>query len=126
MSLLHEKLTSKIIEAYYNVYNELGYGFLEKIYENAMIVELEEMGFTAVSQKPIEVFYKGKNIGNYFADIIVEDEITLELKAVKELTDEHHAQLGNYLKATRLEVGLLLNFGMKPTIKRKIFHNHLK
>lgn len=127
MSLLHQPLTDRIIAAYYNVYNGLGYGFLERVYENAMLIELEEMGLKAIKQKPINVAYKGKIVGDYFADIIVEDTITLELKVMnereKDFPEEHHAQLLNYLKATNLEVGLLLNFGLKPLIRRKIYEN---
>ncbi|MFK7937274.1 MAG: GxxExxY protein [Saprospiraceae bacterium] len=130
MSLLHQDLTDKIISAYYNVYNGLGYGFLEKVYENAMLVELEEQGLSARKQKPIRVNYKGKNVGEYFADIIIEEKVIVELKVINEreksFREEHEAQLLNYLKATNIEVGLLLNFGLKPIIRRKIYENDYK
>lgn len=130
MSLLHQHLTDKIIAAYYNVYNGLGYGFLERVYENAMLIELEEMGLEARKQSPIDVSYKGRKVGAYFADIIVEDTVTLELKVInereKDFPKENHAQLLNYLKATNIELGLLLNFGLKPLIRRKIYENRFK
>ncbi len=123
---LHKNLTSKIIECYYKVYNKLGYGFLEKVYENAMMIELKRKGMSAFHQQPIEVFYEDKLVGSYFADIIVEDKVILELKAVETLCEEHEYQLINYLKATDKEIGLLLNFGKKPEFRRKIFTNERK
>ena len=122
----HEAITEKIIQAFYKVYNMLGYGFLEKVYENAMLIELQSYGFVVEKQKSIKVFYCGKEVGLYFADIVVNDIIILELKAHESLLNEHIAQLINYLKATDKEVGLLLNFGKKPEIKRKIFDNDKK
>jgi GxxExxY protein len=127
MNYKHSELTQKIIRAYYNVYNKLGYGFLEKVYENAMIIELRKQGLIGKKQIPITVFYEGEEVGNYFSDILVEDKVIVELKAgEKGLAEEHEAQLINYLKATEFEVGLLLNFGLKPQVKRKLFENHLK
>ena len=126
MDLLHDDITSKIIKAFYNVYNKLGYGFLEKVYENSMMIELRKQGLSVVKQETIKVFYEEELVGSYYADILVEDEVILELKAASSLTEKHEAQLLNYLKATELEVGLLLNSGTKPKFKRKIFHNHLK
>ena len=124
MSMLHEKLTSKIIKAYYTVYNEMGYGFLERVYENSMIVELQEVGLKAVKQHPIDVYYKKKKVGEYFADILVEDKVILELKTASKIIAKHELQLQNYLKATDIEVGLILNFAPeKPEMKRKIFEN---
>lgn len=120
---LHKELTSKIIEAFYRVYNTLGFGFLEKVYENALKYELELMQLKVDKQKPIEVFYKEIKAGEYFADLIVENKVILELKAAESLIEEHELQLINYLKATEIEVGLLLNFGKKPEIRRKIFTN---
>jgi len=120
---LHKELTSKIIEAFYRVYNTLGFGFLEKVYENALKYELELMQLKVAKQKPIEVFYKEIKAGEYFADLIVENKVILELKAAENLIEEHELQLINYLKATEIEVGLLLNFGKKPEIRRKIFSN---
>ena len=125
-TLIHSEITGKIIKAFFKVYNTLGYGFLEKVYENALILELEEMGLNEVKQNPIKVFYNGKEIGEYFADIIVENSVIIELKAVDKLADIHEAQLLNYLKATNIEVGLLLNFGTKAEYKRKVFNNNRK
>lgn len=123
---LHSSLTSTIIKAYYNVYNKLGYGFLEKVYEKAMIIELKKFGLKCERQKPITVFYDDENIGEYFADIIVNDCVILELKATECLLEEHEAQLINYLRATNIEVGLLLNFGKEAEFKRKAFNNQFK
>ena len=122
----HSDLTDKIIKAFYNVYNTLGYGFLEKVYENAMSIELGKMGFTHLKQQPIDVFYDEYKVGSYFADIVVEDNVIIELKAAENLSPEHEAQLTNYLRATEIEVGLLLNFGKEPQIKRKVFSNVYK
>jgi GxxExxY protein len=120
---LHKELTSKIIEAFYKVYNSLGFGFLEKVYENALKYELELMQLKVDKQKPIDVYYKEIKAGEYFADLIVENKVILELKAAENLIEEHELQLINYLKATEIEVGLLLNFGKKQEIRRKIFSN---
>ena len=114
------------MEVYYKVYNTLGYGFLEKVYENAMCIELRKRGFKVQQQQAIEVFYEEENVGEYFADIIVNDTVILELKAVAKIAYEHECQLINYLKATNVEVGLLLNFGTKPQHKRKVFTNDTK
>ncbi|MBU2542474.1 GxxExxY protein [Patescibacteria group bacterium] len=119
-------ITSKIIKAYYNVYNTLGYGFLEKVYERAMIMELPKVGLHGRSQVPIKVYYDKKEIGFYVADILVEDLVMVELKAAESLCEEHEAQLLNYLKATNIEYGLLFNFGREPKLKRKIFENKYK
>jgi GxxExxY protein len=121
--LLHEELSGKIIKAFYAVYNSLGYGFLEKVYENALLFELQKMGLKVQKQVPINVYYEGELVGEYFADIKVEDSIIIELKATESLCEAHEVQLVNYLKATEIEIGLLLNFGKKPTFKRKIFTN---
>ncbi|MFZ1370878.1 MAG: GxxExxY protein [Ferruginibacter sp.] len=122
----HEEITEKIIQAFYKVYNTLGYGFLEKVYENAMFIELTAMGFKVEKQKRILVYYFGSIVGEYNADLIIEGLITVELKANESLVEENENQLINYLKATNIEVGLLLNFGKKPQIKRKIFDNDKK
>jgi GxxExxY protein len=124
--LLHEELSEKILGCYFTVYNKLGYGFLEKVYENAMMIELCDAGLTATAQKSIEVYYEDQLVGNYFADIIVEDKVIVELKAAAALLEEHEAQLLNYLRATKMEVGLLLNFGVKPEFRRKVFTNSRK
>ena len=121
--LKHEEITALIIKAFYNVYNSLGYGFLEKIYENAMIVELENLCLKAERQVPIKVYYQEILVGEYLDDIVVENSIILELKAAENLREEHECQLINYLKATDLEIGFLFNFGKKPQFKRKIFSN---
>lgn len=119
----HKELTSAIIGCFYDVYNELGFGFLEKVYENALMMELESKGFVVEKQKQIKVYFKKKLVGEYFADLIVDSNVIIELKAAESIREEHEAQLVNYLKATEIEIGLLLNFGKKPEIKRKIFTN---
>jgi GxxExxY protein len=126
MSLLHQELSDKILRAFFNVYNTLGYGFLEKVYENALFIELKSLNIYCERQKPIEVYFKSEKVGDYYADIVVENKIILELKAAESLVPEHEAQLLNYLKATEIEVGFLLNFGKKPEFKRMILENKLK
>ena len=116
-------LTEKIIKIFYKVYNNLGYGFLEKVYENAMMIEFNKIGIPVVSQSAIKVEYEHEVIGEYFADILVDNKVIVEIKAAKGLAVENEAQLLNYLKATDIEVGLLLNFGPKPDLKRKVFDN---
>lgn len=122
----HSELTDAIICSFYTVYNTLGYGFLEKVYENALLMELTKRGISAVSQHPIKVYYDGAIVGEYFADILVGESVLIEIKAVRSLAPEHSAQLLNYLKATEIEVGLLLNYGVEPQIKRKVYENHRK
>ena len=124
--MLHSEITEKIIKAFFKVYNTLGYGFLEKVYENALVIELQKMGFNISQQHNIKVYYDMKMVGDYYADIIVDDNIIIELKAAESLKKEHKAQLINYLKATNKEVGLLLNFGKTPEFKRAIFTNDRK
>lgn len=119
----HSELTEKVIKAFYHVYNTLGYGFLERVYENALLLELREMGLFVEKQKPITVRYNGAEVGEYFADLVVEECLILELKAAEGICEEHEFQLINYLKATEIEVGLLLNFGKEPEVRRKIFTN---
>lgn len=126
MEILHKEITDKILKSFYKVYNELGYGFLEKVYENALAIELKKTGLTCQKQKPVDVFYETINVGNYFADIVVNDCVIIELKAAEVLVEAHELQLINYLKATQIEVGLLLNFGKEPVFKRKIFTNDKK
>lgn len=121
----HSETTEKIIKAFYKVYNSLGYGFLEKVYENAMFIELRDMGLYVEKQKNIKVYYESNQVGEYFADLIVSESVIIELKATENLCEEHEFQLINYLKATEIEVGLLLNFGKSPQLKRKIFSNEL-
>ncbi len=122
----HKAVTDKILKAFYSVYNTLGFGFLEKVYEHALEIELRALGLHVQAQVPITVYYNGQKVGDYFADIIVDGVVILELKAVDALCEEHSYQLVNYLKATEVEVGLLLNFGKKPQVKRKIFDNEYK
>ena len=117
----HKELTENIIGAAYNVYNALGKGFLEKVYENALTIELEEKGINVIQQAPIITLYKNKIAGDYIADLLIEDKVIVELKAIKELKKIHEVQLVNYLAATKIEVGLLLNFGENFELKRKIF-----
>ncbi|NLN24640.1 MAG: GxxExxY protein [Bacteroidetes bacterium] len=121
--MLHSDITGKILEAFYKVYNTLGYGFLEKVYENAMYLELQKMNYLVERQKQITVFYDGYEVGSYFADLIIENSVIVELKAAEALSKENEYQLINYLKATDIEVGLLINFGKKPEFRRKIFSN---
>ena len=126
MDLLFKKTTDKIIKAFYQVYNTLGFGFLEKVYENAMYYELTKMGVFCEKQKPIRVFYNERLAGEYFADLVVNENVIVELKAAEYIIEEHELQLINYLKATEIEIGLLLNFGKKPEFRRKIFTNDRK
>ena len=123
MELLYEELTNVIIKTFYEVYNELGYGFLEKVYQNSLYLELKNKGLKVEAQKRIAVFYKETEVGEYYADLIVEDKIILELKAADYIIKDFENQILNYLRATDCEVGLLLNFGKKPEFKRKIFEN---
>lgn len=122
----HSDITEIIIKAFYNVYNQLGYGFLEKVYENALLIELEKFELECVSQSQIQVLYDNVKVGFYIADIIVEKAVIIEVKAAEALCEEHEAQLTNYLRATNIEVGLLLNFGKKPAFKRKVFSSEYK
>jgi|SRR5690554_6777175 len=122
----HTYLTDKIIKAFYKVYNTLGYGFLEKVYEKAMFIELKRMGLFVQKQWRVKVYYEKEEVGDYFADLIVEEKVIIELKATESLCVEHEYQLINYLKATEIEVGLLFNFGKKPEFKRKVFGNERK
>ena len=123
---LYSNVSSRIIRAFYNVYNTLGYGFLEKVYENALIIELEKEHIKCQQQQHIDVFYEGQKVGEYFADIIVEDKVIIELKSVENLSPKHEAQLVNYLHATDMEVGLLLNFGKVPQHKRRVLTKEYK
>lgn len=123
MDLLHQDLTNRIIRCFYNTYNELGYGFLEKVYEKSFCIELTASGLKVATQMPITVFYHQQHVGDYYADICVEDKVIIEVKAAEQLDDSHEAQLINYLKATNIEVGLLMNFGPKPEFIRKVFEN---
>jgi len=117
----YRELTEKIIGCAYRVYNKMGFGFLESVYEKCMLVELKEAGLNANSQKPIKVFYRNEIVGDFMADVIVNDTIILELKSVRRVIRAHEVQLVNYLVATGKPLGLLLNFGeRKVEVKRKI------
>ena len=122
----YKDLTEKIIGIFYGVYNKLGYGFLEKVYENAMMIELRRAGIEVKAQMPISVMYDEETIGEYTADILVKNQVIVEIKAASVLLSDHEAQLLNYLKATKIEVGLLVNFGPKPEIRRRAFDNKRK
>lgn len=126
MGLLYEDKTDKIIKIFYNVYNALGYGFLEKVYEAALVIELSKNGFEVKRQAPIKVYYDGQLIGDYYCDLIVDDLILIELKSVETLVIAHQKQTINYLKASEFEVALLLNFGDTPQVKRLLFTNDRK
>ena len=118
--MIEDKLTESIISCAYKVHNNLGGGFLEKIYQKAMTIELEQSGLLTVCEQPISVYYSGQLIGSYFADIVVENKILLELKSVENLSKSHEVQIVNYLIATGYDLGLLINFGpTKVSIKRK-------
>jgi GxxExxY protein len=118
----HKLLTNDVIHASYVIHNELGSGFLEKVYRNALVVELKKMGHSIEIEKPLSVFYQGQIIGEYYADIVVGNQVVLEIKAVQGIAPAHEAQLVNYLKATRIEVGLLLNFGGGSVqVRRKVY-----
>ncbi|MFH1772298.1 MAG: GxxExxY protein [Candidatus Omnitrophota bacterium] len=116
----HKDLTEKIIGCAYKVYNSIGYGFLESVYEKSLLIELEKKGLKAESQQPIKVYYEGKIVGDFKADIIVEDLVIIEIKSVRKLIKEFEVQLVNYLTATHKPVGLLINFAeSKVEIKRR-------
>lgn len=125
-NLLHRSITDAILKVYYDVYNELGYGFLEKVYQNAMYFELKSLGYKVEAQKQIKVYFKEQLVGEYFSDLLVEEKVIVELKATELLMNVHIAQIMNYLKATPIEVGLLLNFGEEPEFKRLIYTNDRK
>ncbi len=122
----HADISEKVIGAFYTVYNTMGNGFREHVYENALCYELRKAGLQPEQQQAVNVYYDGIRVGEYIADIIVNKVIILELKAVSQITDEHIAQLLSYLKATPIEVGYLLNFGPKAQYKRKILDNDRK
>ena len=123
---IHSDLTEKLIGYFYKVYNKLGYGFKEKIYERAFIIELEREGLNFTSQKTFKVFYDGIEVGKHIPDLLVEDTILIEHKAAIAIVPSHEDQLKNSLRATDLEVGLLFNYGVTPQFKRKVFSNEFK
>jgi GxxExxY protein len=120
---LHRDVTEKVIGVFYDVYNELGYGFLESIYHSAMAIALTEAGLRTTNFVKVPVSFRGRLVGDFIAAMLVEDKVLLELKAVTEFNPAHEAQLLNYKKATPVEIGLLLNFGPKPKVKRMAFTN---
>ena len=125
----YSDLTEKVIKKAYYVYNKLGFGFLEKVYENALFFRLNNTGFNLKQQYPINVYFENELVGEYFADILIEEKVIIELKAIEKLGAIHEVQLVNYLKATGIEIGLLINFGPTIEIKRKVFsvnHNNHK
>lgn len=125
--MLQEKqLTDKIIGAYYKVYNSLGYDFLENVYEKALAIELTKLDLKASRQQAIKVYYEGELVGIYAADIVVNDKVIIEIKAAEAIHPSHKCQLLNYLRATEIEIGLLLNFGPEPQFARKYFSNERK
>jgi GxxExxY protein len=124
--LKHRELTDKIIGTFYEVYNELGTGFLEAVYENSLVIALREKGFIVGQQISVPVWFRGQRVGDFVTDLLVENTVILELKAVRAIDDSHKAQLLNYLRATEIEVGLLLNFGQSAEFKRLAFDNHRK
>jgi GxxExxY protein len=119
-------VTEKIIGAFYDVYNELGYGFLESVYARSMVIALREFGLMVDHQVPITVWFREQQVGDFRADLLVENNVLVELKSVRTLEPAHEAQLLHYLKSTEVEVGLLLNFGIKPQFRRLVFDNTRK
>lgn len=124
--LKHAELTEKIIGVFFDVYNELGHGFLESVYELALGIALTEAGLKVRHQVPIEVWFRGHQVGDFKADMVVDDKVLLELKAARNIDLAHEKQLLNYLRATQIEIGLLLNFGVKPEFRRLVFENERK
>ena len=120
------EIIEQIIQAFYTVYDTLGYGFLEKVYENALAIELRKIGLRTAQQRNIRVYYDGQKVGDYSADILANDQVILKIKAAESLRTEDEAELINHLKATTKEVGLLLNFGKTPEFKEAIFTNRMK
>jgi GxxExxY protein len=123
-SYKHSSLTDLIIGVFYDVYNELGFGFLESVYRNALQLALIEKGLIVEPEKPISVYFRGKKVGDFRADLIVNDLVLLELKTAEAIAIAHEAQLLNYLRSTTLELGLILNFGPKPQVRRLLFDNN--
>ena len=124
--MVEEELTKEIIRVFYKVYNSLGYGFIESVYHNAMIIELGQAGLGVETEKSVAVYYEERIVGSFSADLVVDGKVILELKAKEQLIEAHEAQLLNYLRSTDVEIGLLLNFGKSPEFKRKFFSNEHK
>jgi GxxExxY protein len=125
-SLKHSDVTDKIIGIFYDVYNELGHGFLESTYAEALVLALGESGLSAAREVPVPVWFRRKKVGQYYADMVIDGIILIELKAARALDSAHEAQLLHYLRATEIEVGLLLNFGLRPQFRRLLFDNERK
>lgn len=119
--MLHEEMTARILRCCFEVMNELGSGFLESVYEKALVIALRDIGFKVEARRPIEIVFRGQIIGNFFADLLIENKVIVELKAVSTLKTEHQAQVINYLKATGIQVGLLVNFGQPKIEYRRLF-----
>lgn len=126
VGLKHAELTDRIIGVYYDVYNELGYGFLESVYEESMAIALRAEGLGIHRQVAVPVLFRGYQVGDFRADLLVENKVLLELKSARTLDRSHEAQLLHYLRATEIEIGLLLNFGEKPQFRRLLFDNDRK
>jgi len=126
MKYKHSELTDAILNAFYLVYNTLGYGFLEKVYKNALAHELRKRGYQVAQEAAISIHYDDILVGEYYADLLVNQLVILELKAVETIAPEHEAQVLNYLKATEIEIGLILNFGPQPQVRRKIYEGARK
>jgi GxxExxY protein len=124
--LKHAELTDKIIGVFYDVYNELGFGFLESVYEQSLVIALREVGLEVESQVPVPVWFQQHKVGEFRADVLVENTVMLELKSTRLLEPSHEAQLLHYLKSTKVEIGLLLNFGVRPQFRRLLFDNERK
>jgi GxxExxY protein len=124
--LKYTHVTEKIIGIFYDVYNELGYGFLESVYEESLVIALRQAGLMVNRQVPVTVWFRNQKVGEFRADITVEECVLLELKCAKNLDPAHEAQILHYLKSTDIEIGLLLNFGLKPQFRRLLFDNERK
>jgi GxxExxY protein len=124
--LKHKELTYKIIGVFFDVYNELGHGFLESVYQRSFGLALEAEGLKVSNYVKIPVWFRGQCVGQFEGDMLVEDSVLLELKVARILDRSHHAQILNYLRATDIEVGILLNFGLKPEFKRLVLDNASK
>ena len=124
--MLHKVLTDRIIKAFFTVYDTLGFGFAESVYQNALIIELQDAGLSASRQHNIQVFYRGQAVGDYVADLLVEGVVVVEIMAIEALREEHRIQILNSLKASDQEIGLLLNFGVKPEFRRLILPQERK
>jgi GxxExxY protein len=122
----YSDLTKQILRAFFDLHTELGYGFSEKVYENSLLILLRERGMIVQQQMPIQVHFHNQVVGEYFADLLVNEVVLLELKAVSKINEDHAAQLLNYLKATDIEVGLVLNFGQTAEFRRRVYDNARK